>query len=261
MTNPTYRILLDRSFTRRSLSVDYQPHVWSADRSDGETCHIDELWQQRELRSRAEGRDLYDSELYRLDSFSVRPEGIALHLGDTSYKEYVATRHPSCTMKRADPIGTAIIPISADGFIPVGRRSSKAEVNPGRFFTFGGFFDRQQDCDRNTGLPDLFHCAQREVKEEFGLALTEEALEGLGIVYDELSCHPEISFGCRLPLAKTDLHELDWSSELADLTFVHVGDLEHFVRDNEEEITSTLVGGFALFSKWMSHNEDRAVYA
>ncbi len=251
MANTPYSILMAYTFTSEKILIDYQPDNWSAKRSDEEAQEIDEVWRSRKIRAFAEGRDLYNSELFRLGSFSATDGALKLGLGNTSYKEYVATRHSDCSMERADPVGTAIIPLSADGYIPLGRRSSKAEVNAGFFFTFGGYFDRQQDFNPITLEPDLFCCAQRETYEEFGLALEDCDLEGIGIVYDEMSCHPEVSFGCRVPLTKSDLSSLDWSSELDDIIFLPVCNLEEFVEANSHVITSTLIGGFVLFRNWL----------
>ncbi len=244
--------MLDQAFSPSSLAVDYRKEHWSAAYGAAESERVESLWGERMLSAQADGRSLYDSDLFRLHSFSAHGQGVTLHLGDTSYKHYVATRSPAWSGARADPIGTAIILLSADGYVPLGHRSPTAEVNPGLFFSFGGFFDRTIDFDAKTKTPNPFACAIREIEEEIGLVVSPGQLTGLGIVYDRQNCHPELSFGCKLPLTRAELSTLDWSSELSDLTFIPALSLGDFVEKRASEIASTLVGGFQLFTRWLA---------
>ncbi len=235
------------AFGAQNVRVEYRGKEWAARYSATDKATIEANWSARMQKAQDAGQCLYDSDLFRLHSVIANDEMVHLHLGDTSYKEYVTTRHPACSMERADPIGTGIIITTVDGFIPVGHRSPSAEVNPGYLFTFGGFFERSVDIDPDTGQPNPFRCVMREVYEETGLALSMEHLTCLGIVYDEKNCHPELSFLCSVPLTKSELATLNWRHELSDLSFVPVKTLDSFIDQHKNQMVDSLVGGFHLF--------------
>ena len=130
--------------SRAKVSITYQPvpqvfQEWEID-------HIRSSWKSRTEQAAREGLSIYNSKIVRLIHFHSAIDGsVALVVGPTDYRDYVATRDPSLSIQRANPVGTCVIPITRDGFVPLGRRSASSEVNAGKYFTFGGFFDAQSD--------------------------------------------------------------------------------------------------------------------
>jgi len=66
------------------------------------------------------------------------PETVVLELADTQYKTYASLKNEDVACM-PDPIGTHIILITSDGYIPFVKRSDSVEVNKNKIFTFGGF--------------------------------------------------------------------------------------------------------------------------
>jgi 8-oxo-dGTP pyrophosphatase MutT (NUDIX family) len=155
------------------------------------------------------------------------------------------TRHaPAGNLtKRSDPIGTSAIVLTNDGYIPLGRRALSLDVNPGRIFTFGGFFDSL--LDRGASLrPDLFACFRREFEEETGLSLGSSNMDLLGIVYDNVHPHPEaVAMIQPATIGAKDILDCRWQEELESLEVVHLTSLKAFVREHRLDITEGLLGG------------------
>jgi hypothetical protein len=146
-----------------------------------------------------------------------------LELGLTSYFDYAGTRGNVNEVTKndfADPIGSVIILVTSDGLLPFGRRAKKVEVNPGRIFSFGGFFDPSMDKDAR-GLPDLFSCFRRELHEELGLNFDKVEINFLGLIYDMVHPHPE-AFALAIPSDMTAaiVKSSNWREELDDIELV-----------------------------------------
>jgi len=242
-----FKIVAAGSFPRKSVKQHHNPIHWSANYSQDEREYIDAAWSNALDHARASGRSLYDSPLFRLGDCRTEGHDLVLCYGDTSYRDYVGTRAPNVPSTRADPVGTAVVPVTTDGFIPLGRRSSSADVNPGRFFTFGGFFDRDHDYDPETGLPDIFACISREVREELSIDLPASAFKCIGVIYDLRHPHPELSFSVEMQACRNEVLAAGWKSELDDLTFVHKSQITDFLARHDHETTDTLVGALQIF--------------
>lgn len=123
--------------------------------------------------------------------------------------------------------------------MPLGRRSRSADVNPGRFFTFGGFFD-PDDVDGN-GNVDIFQCAARGWREETGLAISPQDLTLISVVYDLVYPHPEIGFFAKVDQSLDEIRDSDWASELDELTLIPEADLVQFAHAHAEEFVDSLL--------------------
>jgi 8-oxo-dGTP pyrophosphatase MutT (NUDIX family) len=205
-------------------------------------------WDLALTTAAAQGRLLYDAGLFRLSRLSVEGNQIQLDYGQTCYRDYAMTRADCARAPwsgNPDPIGTAIIAVTADGAVPLGRRRASADVNPGRFFTFGGFFDLD-DLDE-TGTPDVFACAAREWREETGQAISMDALRLISVVYDRVHPHPEIAFCARTQSTRHDIETGGWGDELADLAMIPAGELRDFAARHESDFTDSLLGAIEAF--------------
>ncbi len=245
----TYTILARGLYSHSQVEQDFNADSWGAMHDAATQAAITERWGQMLERAEELGRSLYDTPLYRLGAFEEKDGGLVLSYGLTSYRAYATTRDlgpKRLHHHNADPIGTALLAITVDGLVPIGRRSQSAEVNPGRFFTFGGFFDVNEDTQQ--GKPDVFNCAAREWSEETGLAINREQMDLLSIVYGRRHPHPEIAFMVMIPETADELRDANWRAELSDLTFVPVGELQAFAAKHAHEFTDTLLGAIEAFS-------------
>lgn len=209
---------------------------------------------EAEARALANGHSFFDSRLFRLGNvIEVSTDGRKhwkMGVGRTRYFEYAGTRSrpfAGSIEGYANPIGSGVIAITEDGYIPFGRRSRIVEVNPGRIFSFGGFFDASEDLNA-TGLPCVYSCLRRELQEELGVEIRAEDVRLQAIVYDLLHPHPEIVATVRLRgWSAADIADSNWSAELASLELIHQDDLERYIRDNCDDITEGLLGGLCSF--------------
>ncbi len=218
--------------------------------SPSEQATLDEVWKGRMKSAEISGQKLYNSSLFGLNSIAENVDGrLQIIVHRTDYAGYVASRSPTSALPRANPIGTSIVPITTDGFIPIGKRSSDAEVNPGKLFTFGGFFDADKDI-RN-GNPNVFQCIIREIKEELGIKLKLESIQLIAIVNDSIFIHPEFCFLTQIGETKDEIKNADWMAELSSIEFVKIENLKKFLKYNEMEFTPTLFGGLHSLALYM----------
>lgn len=248
-----YSLLLSGFFKPAQVRLDFDIDKWSTFYTAEETAALNRLWEIELTKATKHGRPLHDSSLFRLAGVERSPDGVMLKVGLTSYREYVATRNPSIELRRADPIGTVVLPITSDNRVPLGRRNSRVEQNVGQFFAFGGYFDADMDLDTKSLEPDLFKCASREVEEEVGLKIDRSAFSLIAITYDHLYCHPEAAFVTRLNLSANEFEQLSWSEELTDLRFVHLLGLSDFLEQFATETTNTVVGALRVLEAQRGH--------
>ena len=255
MHPPQFKILASGLFSADQVIQTHDSRQW-ADQFTAEHEHqINATWTSALSKAKSTGRNLFDAPLFRLGQCAVTDGKLALRYGDTTYRAYVATRNPDVDLPRADPIGTLVIPVTSDGYIPIGRRSASADVNPGRFFTFGGFFDRNCDFAPGTNSPDIFTCISREVREELGIDVNASAFRCLGVIYDLRHLHPELSFTVNLEVEKARIEASGWRSELADLSFIHHKSISPFLDRYASQTTDTLVGALKVFHEQITSRE------
>lgn len=260
--NARFRILAEGNFTRHDTVQHYDPEQWNPGYGSGQRIRIAARWSEAEAAAARNGRLLYVSRIFRLGHVAVehgnsRPR-LSLHYGDTDYRDYVGTRGPDGDGPRADPIGTVVIPVTSDGFIPIGTRSRTAEVNPGRYFTFGGFFDRGLDLCPVTGRPDIFSCIQREIREELGIGISDAELRCLGVVYDLVHPHPEVCFMANISQTAEELYGSHWRAELDSMTMLRLDGISEFLARRGPDTTDSLVGALEMFSRQRARMEATA---
>lgn len=256
MNSKPYDIIAEGNFSFNEVELLYNPEYYSTQYSLREQSQIEDTWNYALEQALHNEQNLYDSKLFRLEKCytykSGEKQGLQLYLGNVTYKEYVALRRkaiPPDSVKPVDPIGTSVIIITQDQFIPIGRRSMHVEVNPGRFFTFGGFFDRDLDWNLKTHKPCIFHCIQREIREELNIDVPLANLSLLGIVYDNFHPHPEVCMLAYLQETRHHLEQTFCQEELSSLDFIPIKEIGDFIKQCEADITESLIGGFSLFQK------------
>jgi 8-oxo-dGTP pyrophosphatase MutT (NUDIX family) len=155
--------------------------------------------------------------------------GLRLAVRPTSYSQYLATRSPSFTathpgMSRANPLGTTIIVLTADGMVVVTRRSMSADQNPGMTYFVGGYVEPVANADVASVIGATM---TREVTEELGIKCSNVIV--LGVANDPIFCHPEVCAVSRV-CAKAEEISKAWQkacdkSETSELLLISLPEL------------------------------------
>ena len=235
---------------------------------------MDHFWERRLAQAQEQGIPLFDAPLYRFVSAESRADStLHLVLGNTSYKEYVATRSPEFSQRRSrEELGNALAVCSVvetrDGSILLDRRQG-VDIYAGRYHVIGGFFARDRDStasadgtgDASGRQPDPFGAMRREIREETGITPADIREQYcLGLVYDVTTPHAELCFLTRLHITldevRTRVPEEDEIKHLESLQ-VTSESLRSFILTHQGNISATgepnllLYGGTLFGAGWM----------
>ena len=233
---------------------------------------MDRFWNRRLAQAQEHGIPLFDAPLYRFVRAEPRADGtLHLVLGDTSYKEYVATRSPEFSLGRSrEELSNALAVCSvletSDGSILLDRRQG-VDIYAGRYHVIGGFFERDRDSTASAGdgtpdrQPDPFGAMRREIREETGITPADIREQYcLGLVYDVATPHAELCFLTRLQIAldevRTRVPEEDEIKQMETLR-VTAESLRAFILAHHGHISATgepnllLYGGTLFGTEWM----------
>ena len=257
-----YAVLVHGPFRPRQLVISYTPGAHRVARP-GDQTYIDRVWQDTLEQARRMGIPLYDGELFRLMSFEPRSGQLGLYLGDTTYKEYVATRAPEFYRERseeelAQPLAVCAAVVTQDDRILIERRQ-RSEVGIGRYHVIGGFFE--QDEDVGPDGPSPFQAMAREMREEIDLEINPWEFLVLGLACDLRTPHPELcltvstkmSFGQVARRVPRDGEVLELESVGADSAA-----LGAFLLENHGNLTPSGEACLTLYGAWRHGDDWRA---
>ena len=220
---------------------------------------IEQSWSANLREAEKRQANIFNGLLFRLKNLAVTNGKLVLGLGDTNYKEYVATRAKSFYRGRkhhvlANPLAICIAIVTAGGKIIIEKRA-KVDVYSGKYHVIGGFMERPQDF-RND-IPDPFQAITREVKEEIGLELPTETIQLLGVVYDLITPHPELCFCAKSNLSGKEITDVFFNCEkdreVEKLSYIDASpdNLAEFI---VSQLPFTSVTGQACLTLYGKHN-------
>ncbi|MDO8674009.1 MAG: NUDIX hydrolase [Dehalococcoidia bacterium] len=247
-----FEILVDGSEFGLEIEASYQSGLRMPS-DDVERRWIEETWLQSLQRAESEGVPLYDGRLFRLEGFATAAGRLTLRLGDTGYKEYVATRRPEFhgvhpRQHLANPLAVCAVLVTSDARILVEHRHG-LDVYAGRYHVIGGFFERDKDGE---AAPDPVRAIQREVREETGLDLDHSRFTCLALVYDRITPHPELCFTAPISLTFDEVRQLQGTDgEVNRLEFIEdsPASLRNFILANHGNISATGEPCLILYGK------------
>ncbi|GHO69189.1 hypothetical protein KSC_080810 [Ktedonobacter sp. SOSP1-52] len=250
-----FEILAQGCFPADKVDILYQPEE-RMPMTPAIQAWMDALWEERLSQARALNKRLFDAPLYRLVGAETTGERLTLHLGDTSYKEYVTTREASFTReRRRDELGNAIgvcsVVETSDDYILLDKRQG-VDVYEGRDHVIGGFFERGLDVQGQR--PDPFAAIRREIREETGIQEADIREQYcLGAAYDLAMPHGEFLFLTRLhiPLSEVQQREPE-EDEIKELRFLHATEesLRAFILEHHGRISATGEPNLLLYGTW-----------
>ncbi len=221
---------------------------------------MDMYWQQKLQSARERGIPLFDAPLFRLlSATSQDDQTLAIHLGNTSYKEYVTTRDAAFARQRSrhelsNALAVCSVVETSDGYILLDKRQG-VDVYEGRYHVVGGFFERELDMSATHKThPDPFAAIQREIREETGIQTSDiRAQYCLCVVYDLATPHAELCFLTQLhiPLAEA-LTRTAEDHEIKKLYPLHVSAerLRSFILEHHGHISATGEPNLLRYGAW-----------
>jgi len=251
-----FEFLARGCYTHEQLVIDYNPahHVSLTTEMRTET---ERIWTDKLAEAQKNTFPLFDGKLFRLIYAEERDDKtLRIKLGNTSYKEYVATRTPAMAQELtrdgvSNPLSVCSVIETLDGFILLEKRQG-TDVHNGRFHVIGGFMERDID-DKEHG-PDPFAAMNREIREETGILQTDIREQYcLGMVYDTLVPHPELCFVTRLNIPLTTLSKRKpEDNEIKELRMLRVtaASLKESIFANHGNISPTGEAALILYGGW-----------
>jgi hypothetical protein len=163
-----FEFLVRGCYSPEQLVVDYNPlHRISLTPEMQEK--MEHSWQEKLALAQKKSFLLFDGKLFHYMYAEERADQtLRVKLGDTRYKEYVATRTPEFVQELtrdglSNPLSVCSVIETLDGFILLEKRRG-TDVHDGRFHVIGGFMER--DVDNKGHAPDPFEAMNREMREE-----------------------------------------------------------------------------------------------
>lgn len=254
-----FEFLARGCYTAEQLVIDYNPTHRVSFTAEMRT-EMERAWQDTLVQAKEQDFPLFDGKLFRLMYAEERDDKtLRVKLGDTSYKEYVATRTPEFSQQLtrdelSNPLSVCSVIETLDGYILLEQRQG-TDVHDGRFHVIGGFMERDKDSDNNKGhAPDPFGAMNREMREETGIQerdIREQYC--LGMVYDTLVPHPELCFVTRLNIPLTTLSKRKpEDNEVKELRMLRVTatTLKESILANHGNISPTGEAALILYGTW-----------
>lgn len=154
---------------------------------------------------------LFNGALCRLDAFEVSEEALQLHLSRTCYRDLLfSNAHVSEIAKKfgeqalARALGISVVIETADGFLPLMRRSASLGEGAGMLDVFGGHIHPVEHA--RDGVPDVFYAIADEVQTELGLMPDQcDEFSCIGILENLQTRKPEMVFETSIALTMEEL--------------------------------------------------------
>lgn len=208
-----YRTLVRGEFAPNTLKLHIQGtrKTYSPDTMTA----IEASWQKACQVAKAEGRRLFNGKLFSLLGDQMGHGALNLLLGETDYKELVGTNlslgrggEGAAGSHQADGLAVSSALLTSDGFLLIGRRSTKVYDGPGKLHVCGGHPDPEHALSAEeivTSENPLFRAMEKEIGEEFHVTAGQiSAIRCLGLIRSAVSGKPEVIFETVLKLTSAE---------------------------------------------------------
>lgn len=171
---------------------------------------ISRTWEAEVAVAEPKQRTLFDGRLLRLIDYFGSTEEVQLHLGWTTYREFLGTNAFNASLAKksgpdclANPLGISAVVRTSDGMLVFGRRNDSVVLHAGYLHCIGGLVD---ETDVHGDSVDVVGAMRRELLEEMPIAGSEiTGLRVVGIVRDRAILQPELVFDARIDVRWPDL--------------------------------------------------------
>ncbi len=256
MSQESFRIHLSGNWPRPRVHVNYQPIEYTL---PGEFARRSLTFWETQLAQ--PNRRLFNGALCRLENFSQTNGALHLSLSRTCYRDLLFSNANTNELLRAlgengpvRALGISAVIETADGFLPLIRRSEHVGEFPGGLDVVGGHV--HPDDHLRNGVPDVFFAIADEVTAELGIPL--HLLGNLiccGLGENWRHRKPELAFFLALPLTMKGVQQLAPSAREADefteLLAVRAekASLQRFIAENAARITPSAHGCLQIYGR------------
>jgi len=256
MTDVPFRIHLSGNWSSAQIRIDYQPseYILPEEFSRRAVKFWDDLI--------ADGRRrIFNGALCRLEKFREENGSLHLSFSRTCYRDLLfSNAHTEELLDKlgaAGPVralGISAIIETADGFLPIIRRSAHVGEGPGALDIIGGHI--HPDEHFHNGVPEVFVAIKDEIHAELGvpLDLLDDCL-CIGLTENFRHRKPELAFLVRLPLTMPEARQLAQnaheSDEYTELLAIRAdkAEVEKLIAENSRNLAPATLGCFQLYMK------------
>jgi len=254
MTDPPFLIHLSGSWTPAQVQITYHPieYTFPADFAPRAEAYWHELITEGK-------RYLFNGALCRLEKFGAEHGNLHLSFSRTCYRDLLFsnanTAELIATLGENSParaLGISAVIETADGFLPIIRRSAHIGEAPGGLDIIGGHI--HPDEHARHGVPEVFAAIKDEIHAELGVP--HDMLEDcrcIGLTENFRHRKPELAFFLRLPLTMAEIRRLarhaPEGDEYSALLAIRADKIavEKFVAENAGNVAPAALGCLQLY--------------
>lgn len=153
----------------------------------------------------------FNGALCRLESFDVSPARFELRLSRTGYRDLLFSNASTVEIIKdfgeqalARALGISVVIETADGFLPLMKRSASLGEGAGLIDIFGGHV--HPDEHRRNNVPDVFYAIADEMNTELAIRSEEcNEIVCIGLLENWQARKPELVFETKLSLTISEL--------------------------------------------------------
>jgi hypothetical protein len=254
MFQESFRIHLIGNWPRSRVQANYQPTEYIFPDKFARLALA--FWESELAKA---NRHLFNGALCRLENFSENNDTLQLSLSRTCYRDLLFSNANTGellqTLGENGPsraLGISAVIETADGFLPLIRRSERVGEFPGGLDVVGGHV--HPDEHARDGVPEVFFAIADEVHAELGIPLhllDDFICCGLGENWQHRK--PELAFFLALPLTMKEVQQLASNAREADefteLLAVRAekASLQRFIAENAARITPSAHGCLQIY--------------
>jgi len=249
-----FLIHLAGSWPRSRVQIDYQPFEYNW--PDDFARRAVEFWEQLIAAGQ---RRIFNGALLRLEKFREHHGKLHLSFSRTCYRDLLFSnahiQELINVLGETGPVralGISAIIETADGYLPLIRRSQHVGEGPGGLDVVGGHV--HPDEHASNGAPEVFFAITDEIQAELGIPAD---LLGdficCGLVENYYHRKPELSFFVALPLTLPELRQLAQNAsereEYTELLAIRAAkpEVKKFISENVDKVTPAARGCLELY--------------
>ena len=254
MTDTPFRILLSGNWAPSQIQITHSPteYTFPVDFARRAESFWNEILQEGKLR-------VFNGALCRLEKFGEQNGNLQLSFSRTCYRDLLFSNAHTAELIAAlgengpaRALGISAVIETADGYLPIIRRSAHVGEGPGALDVIGGHI--HPDEHFRDGVPDVFVAIKDEIHAELGVPLDLlDDCHCIGLTENFRHRKPELAFFARLPLTMAEIRQLAQQApegdEYSELLAIRVDQstIEKFMVEHGDNLAPATLGCLQLY--------------